>query len=419
MPFSRVLTACLLSVLASFPLLADDAIPAEGRALVNTWWSANENEEAEARNQLVSAANRSVPLLYRWLKDGPVFSASVPVGLQESYRYHRGARYPYIYVVPKNYDPSKAYPVEFYLHGGVARPEWRRGGDWWLGGEHYERYLQREQISVFPASWLDHPWWTEEQSENLLAILRKLKSTYNIDDNRVFLSGVSDGGTGVFYFAFRQATPWAAFFSYIGHPAVLFTENAIRGDSLDVENLKNLSLYVVNGTDDARYPAESVQPFMDILEAAGVDYQFRVIEDGRHDLRWLDKELPHIEAFKAGRTRDPLPESLRWSSDGPEPYDRIHWLRIDALEHEHEPGWIHAHRRANTYQVDSRGVARFSLLLNPEEIDFSLPIKVIANDETVFDSAVAQSAETLFRWAEYRDRSQLFTAEVAIDLVKE
>ena len=48
------------------------------------------------------------------------------------------------------------------------------------------------------------------QVENLRAILDSVKRTYNVDENRVTVSGVSDGGTGAFYVAMADTTPYSA-----------------------------------------------------------------------------------------------------------------------------------------------------------------------------------------------------------------
>jgi hypothetical protein len=52
-----------------------------------------------------------------------------------------------------------------------------------------------EQIYIVPYSWDAAPWWSDDQLLNLSAILDAAKRTYNIDENRVVVSGVSDGGT--------------------------------------------------------------------------------------------------------------------------------------------------------------------------------------------------------------------------------
>jgi predicted peptidase len=56
-----------------------------------------------------------------------------------------------------------------------------------------------EQIYILPSGWVDAEWWTDVQLDNLRTVLDTVKRTYNVDENRVVLSGVSDGGTAAYY----------------------------------------------------------------------------------------------------------------------------------------------------------------------------------------------------------------------------
>ncbi|MDP6653562.1 MAG: dienelactone hydrolase family protein, partial [Gammaproteobacteria bacterium] len=283
---------------------------AEGLArqqlLASFWSPASEEERLVTESQLMESSG-DVAALYQWLKTGPNFSAGVPKGQQESVRVAEdGTRFPFVYLIPQSYDPEQSYPVEFILHGGVSRPEWEPGGGWWRRG--YESLMQEDRIVVVPASWNDAFWWHENQAENLPAILRTLKQSYNIDENRVTLTGISDGGTGAYFFAFKQPTEWAAFFPYIGHPGVLRNGRSGGGYRLYFENLMAKPLYIVNGEVDRLYPAASLEPFIQVLREAEIQHIFKIIEDGGHNTRWLPDETPLIEQFKEANPRDPFPD---------------------------------------------------------------------------------------------------------------
>ena len=81
------------------------------------------------------------------------------------------------------------------------------------------------------------------------------------------------------------------------------------------------------------------------------------------------------------------------------------------------PGLIEVMREENSIEVTARGVSKFTLLLNPEEIDFSEPLLVKVNGEIKLSGHVSQSVDTLLFWAkEDRDRSMLFTAELNFEV---
>src|SRR6267142_1761790 len=78
-----------------------------------------------------------------------------------------------------------------------------------------------EQIYVIPYAWNASPWWSDDQVDNLHAIVEAVKRRYNVDENRVVVSGVSDGGTGAYYVAMRDTTPYASFLPLNGYWMVL------------------------------------------------------------------------------------------------------------------------------------------------------------------------------------------------------
>lgn len=409
------LAAVLLLVVSVCGFAAENG----GGVLVEDFWQAVSAEEQRASEQALLAAADDVATLYAWLKQGPAFSPDVETGAWEGSRTGAdGLTFRYGVVVPEGYDPEVSYPVEFLLHGGVARPEWGPGVEWWRSG--YADLQREDRIVVVPASWREAFWWHENQADNLPAVLREVKRLYNVDDNRVSMTGISDGGTGAFFFAFKQPSEWASFLPYIGHPGVLRNPQGRDNNRLFFENLTAKPLYIVNGELDRLYPAASLQSFVDVLEEARVEYVFRVIEGGGHNTRWLPEETPAIEQFKTEHPRDPFPEFLQWVADRDDRYNRNMWLRLDRMESPDFLAVLKVEREGNRFSVEATGVAGFSLLLNPDEIDFSQPVVVDVNGETVFEDMVEQSAEALLRWArETLDRQALVTAELGISLPAE
>ena len=401
-----------LTIAFSISISGNYLAAADNTALVNQFWSTADNgQNAQIQSQLISSSS-DVSTLYQLLKTGPTYRSDVPTGQQESIRIAAdGTRFPFIFLVPDDYDPTHRYPVEFMLHGGVSRPEWEPGGGWWRRG--FDSLKQPDRIVVVPASWVDAFWWHENQAENLPAILNTLKASYNIDEDRVTLTGVSDGGTGAYFFAFKQPTPWAAFLPYIGHPGVLRNQQSGGGYRLYFENLMSKPLFIVNGENDRLYPASSVAPFIEILAEEGVDHIWKVIPEGGHNTNWLPDEAPMIEQFKQDNPRNALPERVQWVADRTDKFNRNLWIQIDSMSQ--TPGLLEVNRNGNEFHVLARGVSEFTLLLNPEEVNFSQAIQVYVNSGNIFDEIVAQDKQTLLHWASKDlDRSMLFTAELKL-----
>lgn len=413
----RYLKSHLALTFSGIALVASSLVQsAEVKELVTQFWqSGNADSSAEVGAELI-AASRDVAELYSLLKQGPSYSSDVPVGEQVSSRIAEdGTEFPYMVFIPEDYDAAESYEVEFVLHGGVGRPKPGAGENFWQ--RSFDRIGQEDRITVVPSSWAERFWWHDSQADNLVAILRELKQQYNIDENRVTLTGISDGGTGAYFFAFKQPTEWAAFLPYIGHPGVLRNPQSGGGFRLYFENLMGKPLFIVNGENDRLYPAASLSSFIQILQDENVNHIWRVIEDGGHNTNWLPDELSSIEQFKLDNPRDPFPDSVLWVVDRTDRYNRNHWVRIDDTAEADTPSMLRVDRSGNQFEVDARGVTRFTLLLNPDEVDFASPITVRAGGELLFTGLVQQSAETLVQWAQRDlDRTSLVTAELSVSV---
>ena len=116
----------------------------------------------------------------------------------------------------------------------------------------------RAQLSRVAQAWAEAQWWSPAQDDNVAAILDLVKRRYNVDENRVVLSGVSDGGTAAFYVAMRDTTPYASFLPLNGFIMVLRNRDVGVVGALFPHNLTNKPFFVVNGGQDRLYPAARV-----------------------------------------------------------------------------------------------------------------------------------------------------------------
>jgi PDZ domain-containing protein len=265
--------------------------------------------------------------MYARLKQGRVYSRDVRRGIVQGSRRTDSGEYFYTLEIPESYDPARKYQARVQLHGGVGRIEAstppRSGSSARLEGV--------EQIYVMPYAWRDAPWWSARQVENLRAILDLVKQTYNVDENRVVLSGVSDGGTGAYYVAMRDPTPYGSFLPLNGFIRVLENETADADGDLFPNNLRNKPLFVVNGGRDPMYPTSVVDPVIAHLQKAGVDISYRPQPGAGHDTSWWPEVRDSFERFVADHPRVPLPDVLSWESGPPNLPSRAHWLVIDRL----------------------------------------------------------------------------------------
>jgi predicted esterase len=273
-------------------------------AAFERFWAADSPDQAEDRIDAVLESGITFSDAYLRLQRGRNYGDEDNGTVLRSYRASDGVEYYYHLNVPESYDPERRYQVRFQLHGGVggrASSEPRGNGDVRIPGA--------EQIYIIPYSWNTAPWWGDAQVENLNAILDAVKRDYNVDENRVVVSGVSDGGTGAYFIGMRETTRFASLLPLNAFIMVLANESIDDGRSFP-GNLRNKPLFVINGGRDRLYPTGTVGPFVEYLAASGVETAYYPQPEGEHNTRWWPQMRDTFEAFVTVNQRDAHPESL-------------------------------------------------------------------------------------------------------------
>ena len=220
-----------------------------------------------------------------------------------------GVEHHYVLNVPDTYDPSRRYQVRFQLHGGVGGRETSAP----VGAGTIGALAGAEQIYVIPYAWNAAPWWSDDQVLNLVEILDATKRAYNVDENRVVVSGVSDGGTGAYWVAMRETTPFASFLPLNGYWMVLASGDIDDG-MLFANNLRNKPLFAVNGGRDRLYPTAIVDPHIAHLKRGGVTLDYHPQPEAGHNTAWWPEVKDTFETFVREHPRVPLPDTLTWET---------------------------------------------------------------------------------------------------------
>ncbi len=391
---------------------------------------------ARAAIEPLAGAETDVRQAYDRLRAGKTYTARPPG--QSTFRFTAsdGTALETVVEVPAAYRPDVRWPVRIQLHGGVSRP-----ADAEARAVSPNRIQGEEAIYLHPRGFAKAEWWHLNQYENMVALLDWVTRTYNVDENRVYMTGVSDGATGSYFYAMKLTTPFSAFLPLNGNMRVLAAPSTRANGQMYAGNLVNKPLFIVNGGRDPLYPLVAIAPHVEMIEAAGAKVEFRPQPEAGHDTSWWPSERSHFEAFVMAHPRQPHPESLSWESERTDRYNRAHWLVINglgrrpaddaALEDVNRftasggeqrmfartwpSGRVDARRTGNTFDVRTRGVARFTLLLSPDVIEFSAPIVVRVNGNVAFSGPLHESVRTLLEWhARDHDRTMLYTAELSV-----
>jgi hypothetical protein len=404
---------------------------ADVEAAFKSFWEARSPQAAAALVPKIVASGVSFDEALRRLEAGRPYSADVRRGVVRTSYIVNGVEYFYAVNIPDSYDPAKRHQARIQLHGGVGRESNAPRGDGTIGA-----LAGAEQIYIIPYAWNDSPWWSDDQLANLRTILDTVKRTYNVDENRVAVAGVSDGGTGAYYIAMRDATPYSSFLPLNGFVMVL--RSVVDGD-LFPNNLRNKPFFAVNGGRDRPYPIRIVEPYLNHLRASGVQMTYLPQPDGEHNTRWWPEVKDPFEEFVRAHPRNPLPDTLTWQSSGAPVDNRFAWLVIDKLaprnsdeaplpdvnltgqggnrlfDNSPRSGRVDLVRTGNTVKATTRGVAEFTLLLSPAQFDLDKPVRVEVDGRVAFNGPVTRSVETLMKWAARdNDRTMLFGAELHV-----
>jgi len=429
---SLALVAMAIAVRAESPSSVDAAF--------QKFWDARSPSDAAKLVDGVVKTGISYDDALRQLRRGRAYSAQKTGVVMATNKTDDKVEHYYAVNVPADYDPARRYQVRFQLHGGVMGRTTNQPRN---SGAIGNLAGTTDQFYVLPYGWTDAPWWSEDQVLNLASIVDSLKRTYNIDENHVVVSGVSDGATGAYYIAMRDTTPYASFLPLNGFIMVLANPDTGIRDELYPNNLRNKPFYAVNGGRDRLYPISAVEPYVLHLKKAGVAIDYHPQPLGEHNTAWWPDVKESFDRFVADHPREPSPAHLTWETSDVA-RGRAHWLVITKLgksasdakrlpdandyspldvtavplfEHRQRSGRVDLTRNGNTVEALTRGVTEFTLLVSPDAFNLSQPIKVVANGNTVFDGKVTPSVATLLKWAARdNDRTMLYAAEIDIKL---
>ena len=144
---------------------------------------------------------------------------------------------PYLLRVPLTYREDRPAPLLVYLSGGA--------GFAIDGASSAENIVSdTDYLVLYPQA--AGYWWTPEVARRFDAVLHDVFERYNVDRDRIYLTGFSNGGTGALYFATLWPQRFAAVVSLMG--AGQCNEVVKAG----LPNLGNLPLLFVHGENDPR-----------------------------------------------------------------------------------------------------------------------------------------------------------------------
>ncbi|TGN23619.1 alpha/beta hydrolase-fold protein [Empedobacter tilapiae] len=333
----------------------------------------------------------------------------------------------YFIHLPKNYNPNKKYTMLIFLHGAVNYNELRTfSTDDNLKGwnRFYTKYANKHDvILVFPQADKNYNWLTSDKGFYMIPeIIRQIKSTINVDDNKVFLTGHSNGASGSFNYLVKQPTSFAGFYGFNTQPIV-------RTGGTFVQNILNRS-YINFSTDlDYYFPPQANDDLTALMQSLNIDYKDYRYNGYPH---WFPEFNGSEAAYKIlfddlmNRKRNPFPKKLIWETDDVK-YGKVDWIEITKLDtistkkewqknynfkitkwleydnndslqikdvdkmafnFPRKSGLIKAIYSKNRFDIETSSVKSFRLYISPEMINLSKKLKIYANNKLIYNQKV-------------------------------
>ena len=183
------------------------------------------------------------------------------------------SHHPFYYVeyLPKDYDPAKEYPLVLFLHGAGERVQDPHQA-MFHGYMKYVREQGKEYPFIFIApQCIGNAYWGS-YTESLSAFLDYVLETYAVDRRRVYLTGLSMGGTGTWMFAMARPNTFAAIMPVCG-----------SGIYWNVANLLKTPIYMVHGDCDTCVPISGSVEMLTSINSRGGNAKLKICYGVGHD----------------------------------------------------------------------------------------------------------------------------------------
>ena len=254
---------------------------------------------------------------------------------------------------PTGYDPAPDSPADslsalvLTLHGAGVRAEGQADA---YKPKPWAFIVAPTNRRPFGFDWQD---WGRLDA---LEVLNNALASYPVDPDRVYLTGHSMGGHGVWHVglahpdlfaAMGPGAGWTSFGLYVpwflqkssifAEPAQLAVRDAVLREDQPlsvVENAANLPVFIFQGGADDNVPPTHPRMFVTRLDDLGYTYRYKEIPGVGHwwgidSLNTSCVDDPDLWEFFRGLKRDPWPAHIVFKTANPARSNRAYWLTLN------------------------------------------------------------------------------------------
>lgn len=283
--------------------------------------------------------------------------------------------------VGKLYGVAKEGDRSLYLsmHGGGGAPAKVNDGQW---NNQISLYQPEEGYYVAPRAPTD-TWnlWHESHIDALFSrLIEDFVALRGVNPNKVYLMGYSAGGDGVYQLAPRLADRLGAATMMAGHP-----------NDASPDGLRNLPFRIYMGGKDAAYDRNKVAAQWGEKLAAlqklrgGYDHKVTIYPEDGH---WMNRKDAEAVPWMATKTREAWPKKVVWGHSNTRP-ERFYWLGGI------QKGVIEAEVKGQTITIKGVADQKITLWLNDELLDLNQPVKIVIDENEIFDGKIERSPKAI------------------------
>ena len=219
-------------------------------------------------------------------------------GLNNQTIWHDGIERDFDVHLPADFDINRSYPVVFCFHGFGGTKEF---GEWQIGS----LINQKEIIGIYPQgvqrSWNTGMGEVPSTADDVgftLEMLKWIKNEINIDENRIYTMGYSNGGT----ISYRLVLETDVFAAMGSISASMFLGQIVNAEA------EKVSVIQVHGSEDKKVPYEGGESSaLDIsFESALKSMELWAEHNGLNIEPEIDRSIDEVIIYRFGKEDNPL-----------------------------------------------------------------------------------------------------------------
>ena len=305
-------------------------------------------------------------------------------------RYHTssfdGSEQPYAVYVPAAYTPERQWPLFISLHGYSSdhvlnlRRVFGMGNALGEDGEEYKKHFPAfPEIDFMVAGpyGFGSVGYAGMGEIDVLDVLEDVKRHYSIDEDRVYLTGLSMGGEGTWHLGLRYPHLWAALAPVCAPTSMFIGPDDVRRFA---ENALYLPALVSHGAEDPAVPVACSREMVSLLRGFGTQVEYEEYPGVGHDAWNHAYAGARIFGRLSQFRRVCRPRRVVYVTDCLR-YSRAYWVEIARISEWGRTARIEAEAAGdNTIEVSTDNVSAFALHLLEAPVEPDRPVCVKCND---------------------------------------